>query len=137
MKFSQLIVGYVVLFLFWELGIVVREIYILLFGNDLLDCISIELCKILDYGFFIVLKFNLVQLMLIEGNYLLNEFYSFVNMNMFGFYGIGDVKIMCGNVNVSLLFLLSNNISIECVMLQKCGGWYMSIYILYKYFFKF
>lgn len=55
--------------------------------------------------------------MLIEGNYLLNEFYSFVNMNMFGFYGIGDVKIMCGNVNVSLLFLLSNNISIECVML--------------------
>lgn len=136
MKLSQLIAGYVVLFLLWESGTAAREIHISPSGNDSSDCTSIEPCKTLDHGLSIALKSNSAQLMLIEGNYLLNEPYSFVNMNTFGLHGTGDVKITCGNANVSLSFLLSNNISIERVTLQKCGGWHTSTYTLHKYFPK-
>ncbi|XP_022787763.1 uncharacterized protein LOC111327759 [Stylophora pistillata] len=134
MKLCQVIASYVVLFLLWESGTEAREIHISSSGNDSSNCSRSEPCKTLDHGFIVALKSDSAQLILDGGSYVLNKPHSFMNMTTFDIIGTGNVKITCGDANVSLSFVLCNNISMERVTLQKCGGWYMSTYTAHKYF---
>ena len=64
-----------------------------------------------------------------NGNYMLAKSYSFTNLVNFGLVGQSLdpdlVEITC-ETNVSLSFVLSDNIFFEGIKLLKCGGWHRS-----------
>ena len=123
--------------LLWKTHAVAREIYISPSGSDYSNCTKKYPCKTLDNGFTLASVSNSARLILSNGSYTLNRSHSFTNKTTFGLSGTGatrvDVIITCDE-NVSLSFVLSENITFERVTLQKCGGWYKSTFGVNKDF---
>ena len=127
--FSYLISsGSIVILLLWITLADSREIYISPSGNDSTNCTKDAPCKTLDNGLFLASFVKTVRLVLTKGNYPLKVSHNFTHMTAFGISGAGatriDVKITCA-ANISLSFVLSANITLERITLQKCGGWHM------------
>ena len=108
-----------------------KTIYVSPSGNDTQGCGSPEQpCKSLDEAFAIVLNgtesANSTLISAAKGNYTLTKTFNFTNVNTFALVGEGsrsdEVVITC-EPNVSLSFILCQNISFEGFMLRGCGGW--------------
>ena len=109
-----------------------NQIYVSPSGNDSQGCGKrIWPCKSLDVAFAIVLNgtggANSTLISAANGNYTLTKSFSFTNVNTFALVGEGsrsadEVRITC-EPNVSLSFILCQNIAFEAFMLHGCGGW--------------
>ena len=100
-------------------------------GNDSSpNCSANSPCRTLDRVLHLASAFNLTKIFVARGNYSLNASHHFEKMSAFSLYGNGssreDVQVTC-DVNVSISFNLSNNITFECLKFVKCGGWHKSI----------
>lgn len=127
-------------FLIWSLLTVrcsiasdrIRNIFVSPEGMDVKTCgKESQPCLSLDFAISIARESgaNSTQIKAAEGNYTLTKSYRFTNVENFGMVGQGstpkDVQITCKS-NVSLSFVLSENIFFEGIMLQNCGGWQKS-----------
>ena len=108
-----------------------KAIYVSPIGNDTQGCGSRERpCKSLDKAFAIVLNgtesANSTLISAAKGNYTLTKTFNFTNVNTFALVGevsrSNEVTITC-EPNVSLSFILCQNIAFEGFMLHGCGGW--------------
>ena len=108
-----------------------KKIYVSPGGNDTQGCGSQrQPCKSLDEAFAIVLNetesASSTLISAAKGNYTLTKTFNFTNLNTFALVGEGSrsdgVTITC-EPNVSLSFILCQNISFEGFMLHGCGGW--------------
>ena len=121
----------------WNIGTAEREIYVSPTGNDSSNCTKEIPCKTVDVALSLASKLNSTRIILAKGNYTMKDSHSFKWMTSFGLYGNGsnrdDVKITCES-NVSLSFILSENISFEGIRLQKCGGWHRSAVGMKKHY---
>lgn len=92
---------------------------------------SSQPCKSFDFAIALALQKgpNSTTISAANGNYKLRKSYSFTNLVNFGLVGQSLdpdlVEITC-ETNVSLSFVLSDNIFFEGLKLQKCGGWHRS-----------
>lgn len=92
---------------------------------------SSQPCQSLDFAISLARQkgANSTQISAANGNYTLAKSYSFTNLVNFGVVGQSldpeYVEITC-ETNVSLSFVLSDNIFFEGIKLQKCGGWHRS-----------
>ena len=108
-----------------------KPIYVSPIGNDTPGCGSRERpCKSLDKAFAIVLNGtesgNSTLISAAKGNYTLTKSFNYTNVNTFALVGEGsrsnEVTITC-QPNVSLSFILCQDISFEGFTLHGCGGW--------------
>ncbi|XP_078369552.1 uncharacterized protein LOC144653438 [Oculina patagonica] len=113
----------------WNTSAAEREIYISPRGNDSSPCTKEIPCKSVDVALSLASGLDSTRIILAKGSYTMKKSHSFTGMTTFELFGNGsnrdDVKITC-DVNVSLSFILSENISFEGIKLQKCGGWHQS-----------
>ena len=110
----------------------IRNIFVSPSGSDGKTCGNeSQPCQSVDFAISLARErgANSTQITAAKGNYTLAQSYSFTNVENFGLVGQGstpdDVQITC-KTNVSLSFILSDNIFFEGIMLQKCGGWHRS-----------
>ena len=101
-------------------------------GSDSPHCgNSSQPCQSLDFGISLARQkgANSTTILAANGNYTLAKSYKFTNLVDFGLVGQSlnpdYVEITC-ETNVSLSFVLSDNIFFEGIKLQKCGGWHRS-----------
>ena len=108
-----------------------KKIYVSSRGNDTQGCgHRKQPCKSLDEAFAIALNgsggASSTLISAAKGNYTLTKTFNFTNVNTFALVGEGsrsnEVTITC-KPNVSLPFILCQNISFEGFMLHGCGGW--------------
>ena len=108
-----------------------KQIYVSPSGNDTQGCGNRnQPCKSLDNAFAIALNrsggASSTLISAAKGNYTLTKTFNFTNVNTFALVGEGsrsdEVTITC-EPNVSLSFILCQNISFEGFMLRGCGGW--------------
>ncbi len=103
-----------------------REIYVSPSGNDSSAHCTKEIpCKTLDVALSLAYGLSSARIILAKGCYTIKNSHNFTRMTTFGLFGNGsnrnDVRITC-DANVSLSFILSENISFEGIKLQKCVG---------------
>ncbi|KAL9973300.1 hypothetical protein ACROYT_G019732 [Oculina patagonica] len=101
-------------------------------GRDSKGCgNSSQPCLSLDFAISLARQngANWTQISAAKGNYSMKNSYSFTNVVNFGLVGERlnpeDVEVTC-ETNVSLSFILSDNIFFEGIKLHKCGGWHRS-----------
>ena len=108
-----------------------NQIYVSPSGNDSQGCGNRDRpCKSLNEAFAIALNgtggTNSTLISAAKGNYTLTKSFNFTNVNTFALVGEGsrldEVRITC-EPDVSLSFILCQNIAFEGFMLQRCGGW--------------
>ena len=108
-----------------------KRIYVSPSGHDSQGCgDSNRPCKSLDEVFAVILNgsggANSTLISAAKGNYTLTKSFNFTNVNTFALVGEGsrldEVRITC-EPDVSLSFILCQNIAFEGFMLQRCGGW--------------
>ena len=108
-----------------------REIYVSPSGNDSSNCSKDTQCQTLDRALSLASGLNSTRIIASKGNYSLKTSYNFTRIATFGLLGVGssrdDVQITC-DVNVSLAFTLSENITFDGVTFRKCGGWHRSLF---------
>ena len=106
-----------------------KQIYVSPSGNDSQSCGNRSRpCKSLDVAFAIVLNgtggANSTLILAAKGNYTLTKSFNFTNVNTFALVGEGsrvdEIRITC-ELNVSLSFILCQNIAFEAFMLHRCG----------------
>ena len=124
-----------VLFLIYQRSVALERITTISIspkGNDTENCgNSSQPCLSLDFAISRARQngANSTQILAAKGNYSLVKSYSFSNVVNFGLVGQSsnpdDVEVTC-ETNVSLSFILSDNIYFKGVKLQKCGGWHRS-----------
>ena len=101
-------------------------------GNDSPHCgNSSQPCQSFDFAISLARQKgpNSTTISAANGNYTLAKSYMFTNLVNFGLVGQSLdpdlVEITC-ETNVSLSFVLSDNIFFEGIKLLKCGGWHRS-----------
>ena len=107
-----------------------KHIYVSPSGNDSQSCGNAnQPCKSLDEAFAIALNgsggANSTLISVAKGNYTLTKTFNFTNVNTFALIGekkSNEVRIRC-EPNVSLSFILCQNIAFQGFMLHGCGGW--------------
>ena len=108
-----------------------KPIYVSPSGNDTQGCGKPnQPCKSLDLAFAIALNrsggASSTLISAAKGNYTLTKTFNFTHVNTFALVGEGsrseEVIITC-EPNVSLSFILCQDISFEGFMLHGCGGW--------------
>ena len=107
-----------------------RYIYVSPSGNDSSNCSNLEIqCKTLDRALSLAIGLNSTKIFVAKGNYSLKRSHHFRRISSFGLFGTGssrdDVEITC-HANVSVSFILSENITFEGVKFRKCGAWFSS-----------
>ncbi|XP_078369549.1 uncharacterized protein LOC144653435 [Oculina patagonica] len=121
----------------WNTIAAEREIYVSPSGNDSPLCTKELPCKSLDEALSLAYGLNSTRIILAKGSYTMKNSHNFTRMTTFELFGNGsnrdDVKITC-DANVSLSFILSENISFEGIKLQKCGGWHQSVVGIKKHY---
>ena len=121
----------------WNICATEREIYVSPSGNDSSLCTKDVPCKTIDRGLSLASELNSTRIILAKGNYTMKQSHDFTRMASFGLIGNGsnrdDVRITC-DTNVSLSFILSENISFEGIKLRKCGGWRQSAVGMKKHY---
>ena len=123
----------IVLFLmlcFSSIIVAERDIYVSPSGNDSSNCSNLEFqCKTIDRALSLAIGLNSTKIFAAKGNYSLKRSHHFRRISSFGLFGTGlsrdDVEITC-HANVSVSFILSENITFEGVKLRKCGAWFSS-----------
>ena len=114
-----------------KIGAAGSEIYVSQSGNNSSLCTKEIPCKTIDKALSLASRFNSAKIILAKGNYTMKNSYKFIRMTSFALLGNGsnreDIKITC-DVNVSLSFILSENIYFEGVKIRKCGEWHQSTY---------
>ena len=137
MLYHLLCTAPLLMLMLWNIGAAEREIYVSPTGNDSSNCTKEIRCKTVDVALSLASELNSTRIILAKGNYTMKDSHSFKWMTSFGLYGNGsnrdDVKISC-DANVSLSFILSENISFEGIKLQKCGGWHRSAVGMKKHY---
>lgn len=83
--------GSILIFLFWEVNVVVKEIYVWFGGNDFGDCDENNLCKIIDKGLLLFLLFILLKINLGSGNYILKRNFILIRKVYFSLVGSGFI----------------------------------------------
>ena len=109
-----------------------KQIYVSPSGNDSQSCGNRpdRPCKSLDVAFAIALNetggASSTLISAAKGNYTLKKSFNLTNVDTFALVGEGsrvdEVRITC-EPNVSLSFILCQNITLEGFMLHRCGGW--------------
>ena len=108
-----------------------KQIYVSPNGHDSQGCGNKDRpCKSLDKAFHIVLNgtggANSTQISTAKGDYTLTKSFNFTNVDTFELVGEGsrldEVRIRC-EPNVSLSFILCQNIAFKAFLLHGCGGW--------------
>ncbi|KAJ7363229.1 hypothetical protein OS493_011511 [Desmophyllum pertusum] len=121
--------GAILMLMLWNILAAERAIYVSPSGNDSLPCTEDAPCRTVDAAFSLASGLNSTRIILAKGNYTMKNSHRFTKMTSFGLFGNGsirdDVQILC-DVNISLSFTLSENITFEGIKLQKCGGWHQS-----------
>ena len=123
----------IVLFLmlcFSSILVAERDIYVSPSGNDSSNCSNLEFqCKTIDRALSLAIGLNSTKIFAAKGNYSLKRSHHFRRISSFGLFGTGssrdDVEITC-HANVSVSFILSENITFEGVKFRKCGAWFSS-----------
>ena len=99
-------------------------------GNDTSpNCTKANPCKTFDRVLNLASAFNSTTIFAAKGNYSMNASHRFERMSSFRLSGNassrGDVQITCTG-NVSISFILSENITVEGIKFVKCGDWHPS-----------
>ena len=93
------------------------------------NCTKANPCKTIDRVLNLASAFNSTAIFATKGNYSMNASHHFERMSSFRLSGNAssreDVQITCTG-NVSISFILSENITIEGIKFVKCGGWHPS-----------
>ena len=122
----------IVLFLmscFSSIIVAERDIYVSPSGNDSSNCNLEFQCKTIDRALSLAIGLNSTKIFVAKGNYSLKRSHHFRRISSFGLFGNkssrDDVEITC-HANVSVSFILSENITFEGVKFRKCGAWFSS-----------
>ena len=99
-------------------------------GNDSSpNCTKASPCKTFDRVLNLASAFNSTTIFATKGNYFMNASHHFEKMSSFRLSGNAssreDVQITCTG-NVSISFILSENITVEGIKFVKCGDWHPS-----------
>ena len=93
------------------------------------NCTKANPCKTIDKVLNLASAFNSTKIFAVKGNYSMNASHHFERMSSFRLSGNAssreDVQIICTG-NVSISFILSENITVEGIKFVKCGGWHPS-----------
>ena len=93
------------------------------------NCTKANPCKTIDRVLNLASAFNSTEIFAAKGNYSMNVSHHFKRMSSFSLSGTPssreDVQITCTG-NVSISFILSENITVEGIKFVKCGGWHPS-----------
>lgn len=107
-----------------------KEIFVSPNGDDSQSCGKRdEPCKSIDQAFSVALNgagANSTLINAASGNYTLTKSFNFTSVDTFALVGehsrASEVKITC-DPDVSLSFVLCQNIALEGIKFQRCGGW--------------
>ena len=107
-----------------------KEIFVSPNGNDSLKCGARDQpCKSIDKAFDVALSggANSTLINVKSGNYTMAKSFNFTNVDTFALVGdenlgSGKVRITC-KPEVSISFVLCENITFERIQLHRCGGW--------------
>ena len=107
-----------------------KEIFVSPNGNDSSKCGARDQpCKSIDKAFGVALSggANSTLINVKSGNYTMAKSFNFTNVDTFALVGdenlgSGKVRITC-KPEVSISFVLCENITFERIQLHKCGGW--------------
>ena len=107
-----------------------KEIFVSPNGNDSLKCGARDQpCKSIDKAFDVALfgGANSTLINVKSGNYTMAKSFNLTNVDTFALvgdedFGSGKVRITC-EPEVSISFVLCENIIFERIQLHRCGGW--------------